>query len=51
MEIKNRSISAKKKSYQDDSNNEISEMGEGVTTGKSKDLLKRIIRAFKNFKW
>ena len=50
MEIRKPSISGKK-SYQDDPDNEISEMGEGVTTGKSKDLLKRIIKLLKNFKW
>ena len=50
MEIRKHSISGKK-SYQDDPDNEISEMGEGVTTGKSKDLLKRIIKLLKNFKW
>tara|TARA_A100000164_G_C21400689_1_gene537600 strand:- start:403 stop:552 length:150 start_codon:yes stop_codon:yes gene_type:complete len=49
MKVRKTLISGKK--YQDDSDDPISNMGEGVTTGKSKDLLKRIIRAFKNFKW
>ena len=49
MEVRKPLVSGKKSFDQNDS--EISEMGQGVTTGKSKDLLKRIIKLLKNFKW